>query len=498
MKTNILFLQTDQHRWDALGCVNPVVKTPNLDALAARGIRFDQAICNNPMCVPSRYSMMTGLYSSQCGVRHNTQMCEQDADMQIATLAERLRDAGYETAGFGKTHWYCGIPDDFDPAKVPSTETSTRGFQIRAQARSIDPVTNETGAVIWEADDPEAVAMMKKENEGIRTGGENALGYIGRTSQIPPERQREGWLTGKALNYLDNRKDDDNPFFLYLSFDFPHAALNVPAQYEAMYDIADIVLPETPVPIDQLDDHYTQPRNVEEWRAWREDFSEEEQKRSILRYYAACTYIDDMFGKVLSKLEQISELENTLIVFTSDHGESLGERYRFSKYSLYETSVRVPLILAGAGVSPNQQGSVDPRNCGLVDIVPTLLDAAGLAKDERLVGYNLLEPAQTVGAFSELHGSGYHETEKAPAVMWRTPEWKLILYLPGEFRNLDARLDEFNGELYNIKDDPMECHNRYDDPDCLAIREKLTRHLLLHMTVACSRFPRPYSYTDIY
>lgn len=496
-RPNILLLQTDQHRWDALGCVNPVVKTPRLDALAARGVRFSQAICNNPMCVPSRYSMMTGLYSSQCGVRHNTQMCRTDDEMVIETLAERLRDAGYATAGFGKAHWYCGIPDERNPAKVPTTETSTRGFQVRAKARAIDPVTNELGALIWEADDPEAVAMLKKENEKIRTGGENALGYMGLTSSIPTERHREGWLTRHALDYLDKRGSSNEPMFLYLSFDFPHALLNVPAEYEALYDINDIRLPQAPVPIGALDDHYIQPRNVEEWRAWREDFSEEEQKRSILRYYAACSFVDDMFGRVLDKLDAMGELENTLIVFTSDHGESLGDRYRFSKYSLYEASVRVPLIVAGAGVSAEKRGTVDGRCCGLIDILPTFLAAVGLPVDPRMAGYNLLAPPATVGAFSELHGSGYHETEKAPAVMWRTPEWKLILYLPGEFRQLDGRLDEFKGELYRLLEDPMECHNLYQDPDCFKIREQMTRHLLLHMTIAWSRFPRPYSYTDL-
>lgn len=493
---NILFLQTDQHRRDALGCVNPIVKTPRLDALAEKGIQFSQAICNNPMCVPSRYSMMTGLYSSQCGVRHNTQMCETDKDMVIATLAERLQAAGYKTAGFGKTHWYCGIPDEHDPARVPDTEPSTRGFQVRAQARKLNPVVNEPG-LIWEADDPEAVAMMEKESEGIRTGGENALGYMGSTSRIPPERQREGWLTRQALAHLDKRKAGDAPLFLYVSFDFPHAALNVPAEYEALYSIDDIVLPHVPAPIEALDDHYVQPRNVEEWRAWREDFSEEEQKRSILRYYAACSYVDAMFGQVIDKLEEIGELENTLIIFTSDHGEMLGERYRFSKYNFYEASVRVPLFVSGPKVAAEKRGTVDERCCSLIDIVPTCLAAAGLPADERLCGYDLLAPAATVGAFSELHGSGYHEIEKAPAVMWRTPEWKLVLHLPGEFRSLDEKLDDFQGELYSLADDPLECHNVYDEEMYLSVREKLTRHLLLHMTVAWSRFPRPYSYTDL-
>lgn len=497
-KPNILFLQTDQHRWDALGCVNSVVKTPNLDALAERGVRFSQAVCNNPMCVPSRYSMMTGLYSSQCGVRHNTQMCERDEEMVISTLAERLLDAGYDTAGFGKTHWYCGIPDDYDSSKVPNTETSTRGFQVRAQARSIDPVTNEKGALIWEVDDPEAVKMMAKENEGIRTGGENALGYIGRTSSISPERQREGWLTRQTLEYLDNRGDNDKPFFLYLSFDFPHAALNVPAEYEAMYDIDDIELPEETEGLVSLSDHYMQPRNVEEWRKWREDFNEEERKMGVLRYYAACTYVDELFGRVISKLKDMGELDNTFIIFTFDHGEMLGERYRFSKYNFYESSVRVPLIMAGGGIPEDQRGTVDDRCCGLIDLVPTFLAVADLQVDERLAGYALLSPPAKSGSFSELHGSGYHETEKAPAVMWRTPEYKLILYLPGEFRELDSKLDEFKGELYNLQEDPSEYNNLYYDNNYLKIREKLTRCLLLHMTIAWSRFPRAYSYTDIY
>ncbi len=498
MKPNILFLQTDQHRWDALGCVNAKVITPNLDRVVAQGIRFSQAVCNNPMCIPSRYSMMTGLYSSQCGVRHNTQMCERDEDMPSKTLAERLFEAGYETAGFGKTHWYCDIPDDYDPRKVPTTETSTRGFQIRAQARAVDPVTNEKGALIWETDDPEAVRMAAKENEGIRTGGENALGYKGRTSQIPSDRHREGWLTGKALEYLENRTSDSDPFFLYLSFDFPHAALHVPAEYEAMYDIDDMEIPSTPVAASQLDDHYIQPRNVDEWKMWRDAFSPDEQKRTMLRYYAACTYVDDMFGKVLEKLAAMGELDNTFIVFTSDHGESLGERYRFSKYSLYEASVRVPLLISGAGISKDKQGSVDARPCSLVDIVPTIMSAAHMEADCRLPGYDLCKEAGCTGSFSALHGSGYHETEKAPAMMWRTPEWKLILHYPGEFRHLDMKLDQFQGELYDIRNDALECYNLYDAPSHLKIREELTRHLLLHLCIAQSRFPRPYSYTDIY
>ena len=122
-RPNILFLQTDQHRFDALGCVSSMVKTPRLDALAAKGIRFAEAVCNTPMCVPSRYSMMTGLYSSQCGVRHNTQMATSDDDMVIETIAERLLSCGAPPNG----SLFSTCPETFaisTPALMNSTGNS--------------------------------------------------------------------------------------------------------------------------------------------------------------------------------------------------------------------------------------------------------------------------------------------------------------------------------------------------------------------------------------
>lgn len=153
MKPNLLFLMTDQHRWDALGCVNPLVKTPHLDALARRGVRFSQAICNAPMCVPSRYSLMHGLYPSQCGVRHNTQMITADAELPSATLPERLATLGYQTVGIGKTHWYLGREIPCDGSKVSPTR---RGFEIRAEARDRDPTAVTDDTIVMSEDDPRA------------------------------------------------------------------------------------------------------------------------------------------------------------------------------------------------------------------------------------------------------------------------------------------------------------------------------------------------------
>jgi arylsulfatase A-like enzyme len=409
-----------------------------------------------------------------------------------------LLKAGYKTAGFGKTHWYCGVPDEHDDSKLPNPKPSLRGFQVRAESVKVDPLSNEPDGDIMEIEDPEAMANNDKENEGIRTGGENALGYLGLDSNFDPKRHLDGWLTQKTLQYFSDFKKGEQPFFVYLSLIKPHAALNVPKKFVDLYDIDDIQLPQNPTPEEKIDDHYIQPRNVEEWKTWRDTFSEEQQKKSILRYYASCSFIDDLIGQVIDKIEDIGELDNTFIVFTSDHGDMLGERYKFSKYCLYEGSVRVPLILAGAGIEKDKQGIVDQRCCSLIDILPTLLVQGNIKIDPQFCGHNLLADPESIGSFSELHGSGYHETEKAPAVMWRTKAWKLILYLPGEFIKLDSKLDEFKGELYSLEQDPKEIDNLYKHPDHLAIREKLTRHLLLHMTIAWSRYPRHYSYTDIY
>ena len=155
--------------------------TPTLDNLAARGIRFGQAVCNVPMCVPSRYSMMLGLYPSQSGVRHNSQVIPTDAMLPAPVLPERLRQLGYQTVGIGKTHWY----SDGD---VEGIERSRRGFEIRAIARGVDYPEAEPGATMMAEADADAYAEFRKETAPYGRGEENVAGYTGRTSAIARSR----------------------------------------------------------------------------------------------------------------------------------------------------------------------------------------------------------------------------------------------------------------------------------------------------------------------
>jgi arylsulfatase A-like enzyme len=482
-RPNILFLMTDQHRWDALGCVNPVVKTPNLDALAARGIRFTQSICNAPLCIPSRYSMMLGLYPSQCGVRHNTQMCPMEKDLPLPVLPQRLHHMGYQTAGFGKTHWYPG--SEFTP-DIP-VQTSTRGFEVRAQTCPDDPKVTEPGAKRMVQDMPETFARLRAETAPFGGGGEDILGYIGCTSAVPAEAHREGWLTQQALDFLERDRDPDRPMLLYLSFDFPHPGFNVPAGFEELYNIEDV--PERPTPpwTQQDPGHAVFTRFPD---AWGKKTSLE-RCRTTLRYYALCSYVDGLFGRVLRKLDEIGELEDTFVIFVSDHGEMLGDRFhRFSKYSMYEGSVRIPIIVAGVGVPLEKQGTADDRYAELVDILPTVMHVAGESTPPGLPGHNLLAPSCRIGGFAEMHGGGYEPGQMAPTYMWRTRDWKLILHLPGEITDATTRLADIRGELYHLQDDPYEWYNLYDDPQHLAVRERLTRNLLMHVACAWAKYPR--------
>ena len=482
-RPNILFLMADQYRWDFLGAVNPFVKTPNLNSLAARGVRFSRATVNAPMCLPSRYSMMTGLYPSQVGVRHNAQMCPTDADLPAPVIPQHLKEAGYRTGGFGKTHWYLG--EKLAP-NIP-VETSTRGFEVRAQRNTDEPGRIEPGAKQMGHERPEAYRALEAETRAFGSG-ETVEAYKGFTSSVAPEDHAEAWMTDEALRFLDGGGDGEEPFFLYLSFDFPHAPFNVPPGYEELYDPGDV--PDRPTPPEGavLAGHAGK-KGRRLWEKWLRETTPEGRRTTALRYSALCSYVDDQFGRVLRKLEEIGELDNTFVIFTSDHGEMLGDRGRFSKYCLYEGSVRVPLIVAGPGVPETLRGTADDRPAELIDVLPTLLSVAGEETPPGLPGGSLLADPIRAGSFAEMHGTGYEERQKAPAFMWRTGDWKFVSYLPGDAAGAGTRLGEATGELYDLRADPLENDNLYESLKHLAVRERLKGELLMHLAGAWGRHP---------
>ena len=489
-RRNILFLMTDQQRFDALGLLNPIVKTPNLDKLAQEGILFSEAVCNCPMCVPSRYSMMTGVYPSQIGVRHNMQMWPTDDQLPAKPFARYMKEAGYQTACFGKTHWYIGEYDI--PPSISGTVASKRGFDVVYD--TLPRSGNQTAdTVLFNEQQPDVKKMLDDENIITQKGGEDVPGYIGQTSKVPAHLHQASWMTDSAISYLKNDIDSEKPFFLYLSLNPPHAALNCPAEFEAMYDIDDIPDTKLPPPGWEIYEHTTAWRHRAAWN----ELDPMTKRRTTLRYYALCTYADYQFGKIIAALKDMGMYDNTAVLYASDHGESLGERYRFSKYSLYEPSVRVPMILSGAVVSDEKRGTVDERPAELVDILPTLLDISGQAAQTWMSGRSLLSPPCRTGQFAEYQGSGYHEEQYGPKYMWRQDGYKLILNMPGKVVDAMTRLDDTIGELYCLAEDPLEIDNLYERPEYLKLREKMTRDLLMHIAVCFAKYPRGLSTTRV-
>ena len=485
-KPNIVFLMTDQQRWDALGCVNPLVHTPGLDSLAAEGVFFDQAVCQAPMCVPSRNSMMFGMYPSQTGVRNNRGALLDESRLPGVPLPQLLADAGYFCAGFGKTHWNHALP---------GKPGSRRGFHVRAEGQSRSSILCEEGAVMMDDEDPDGLKAYYEETAEFGGGEENALGYIGKPSLLPEEHHRDGFIFRKCMEFLEGYTPDrDQPLFLYFSLIKPHAGFNIPPAYESLYRLEDI--PDLPVPpwAEEPDTHIAAAMKVspslQEVHAQRKSVLEKlsplERRRITLRYWANCSFMDSLIRRVLQKIREKGLDRNTLFVFCSDHGEMLGERdLRYSKYCLFDSSVRVPLILAGDVLPPALRGVRDSRPAMLTDLLPTLCALADIPADPRWPGLNLLSENRHLGGFCEFSGCGTERLQPAPAWMWRTADWKLILFRDGNVLE-DTPL---RGELYDLQNDPHEWVNRFGDPACRAIRDRLILDLVAHVSSAFARGP---------
>lgn len=489
-RPNVILFTTDQQRWDAWGLMNTEILTPHLDAVFTDGLRWRNAVCQVPMCIPSRYSYMNGLYPSQIGSRMNAQTYQDPAQMPVKVLAQYLRDGGYHTIGCGKTHYAMGADDALGiAAAIPDN----RGFDRRAAAG--DRGCKEAGpdARLWGVEDPQAKLLFAEiEHSGslpFPAGGEGRIGYAGSDWPLGLDRTREGWATACAIDFLDEAITIAKPWFLNLSFDLPHAPFCTVRAFEELYTNRDITVPDEPPA--GLFAHWGIFENTRNFLDHWQLLDTAGKRGIIIKYYALCSMMDALFGKLIGWLRANGQLDNTWIIFTSDHGESLGDRGRFSKYSLYESSIRVPMALSGPGLTPQQRGSEMQDPAELIDLLPTILDLAGLPKPQWLPGRNLLTGPNRSGSFAEMHGSGAEEFQAAPIFMWRTPEWKLILSLPGHLTEADISASPWRGELYHLTVDPLELDNRYHDPALRDTRESMTLALL--RTIACvhAKFPRP-------
>ncbi len=435
---NILIILVDQLVPMLMGAYgHPVVQTPNLDRLAQRGVRFDSAYTPCPVCSPARAAFMTGKYVSATGNFDNATPLPVDEP----TVAHYLTNAGYETVLSGKMH-FVG-PDQL------------HGF-ARRLTTDIYP-----SDFTW--------TPSRDESGNFRRGG-HARNYIAPNVGV---RAWNKYLSYdeethfRALEYLNERgrpdRDDEDqpPFYLVASYHHPHEPFQPTQELWNLYEGAEIDLPTWP---DNLEETYSQmDRWLNEVHGTDHPLLEDEESLRKLRrsYYALVTYIDRKVGDLLEALDRTGQAENTIVVFTSDHGDMLGEKRMVQKRCFYEWSARIPLIVAFP--DGRHAGTTVDQPVSLFDLVPTALDWAGVPESERLpMDAQSLVPLIQGGDEERTVISEFHADKvKAPCFMVRRGRYKYI-YVHG-----------FAPQLFDLEADSGEWNNLANDPAVADVERKL-------------------------
>ncbi len=431
--TNVLFLLSDEHNRDAMGCYgHPLVQTPNLDQLATRGTRFEAAYTNCPICVPARASLATGKYVHQIGYWDNAFPYEG----RVPSWGHRLIQDGHRVDAIGKLHYRSEADEDGFSQKILPLNV-------------VDGVGDLMGAL---RDDP---PVRKGSRQGVAGAGPGSSTYLDYDVEIA-ERACQ-WLKEEAPN-------QDKPWVLLVSMVCPHPPFIAPQELFDLYPLDQI-----PMPVQNRKDE--QPKHpaltrLRQVMQYEEGFTEEEVRRVTAAYYGACTHLDRQMGKVLNALRETGLEESTRIIYTSDHGESMGRRGLWGKFTMYEESVAVPLIVSGPDVAVGV--SDDPVS--LVDLYPTIVTGVGaeLNSDEQQLPGRSLWPiangnALNRAAFSEYHAVG----STSGCYMLREGSWKYVHYVGDP------------PQLFDLSNDPLEVNDlAMTRPEVVASMEVKLRALL--------------------
>ncbi len=361
-KPNLLLLMTDQQRGDCLGVAgHPAIKTPNMDRLAKEGVRFRNGYSCVPSCTPARSALLTGLGPWRNGMLGYGRVGEG----YEYEMPQTLRDAGYYTTGIGKMHWH--------------PQRHTHGFH-----RTILDESGREQTVDFRSDYHSWLFSKAPEVDSDVTGlGWND--YRGWPYKLPEEYHPTKWTGDTACHFIETY-DRPEPFFLKVSFARPHSPYDAPPRFWDMYEDADI----PPASVGDWAAKYA-PRSDDSNSIWHGDMGADQVRTSRQGYYGNITFIDEKIGEILAALEKRGMLENTLIVFTADHGDMMGDHHMWRKTYAYQGSANVPMIVRWPkGTLSENRGRVLDQPVELRDIFPTFMDAAGAAGAETLDGKSML------------------------------------------------------------------------------------------------------------
>ena len=434
-KYNVLFIASDDLRPELGAYGVSGIKTPNIDRLAARGMRFDNAYAQYPVCNPSRTSLLTGRYPTETKVLNNNDYFRKISP-NIVTLPQYFKQNGYATLRVGKI-FHGGIDDPVswtEGGEPPDPNITERG----------NPNYKPKPAAVSDPDDEE-----KTQSQGANIKASNSDRII----VLDGEGEKHGDYKSatRAINFIEKYKDQ--PFFLAVGFVKPHSPPTAPQKFFDLYDVNKIPLPvdfgTTPKAPPGFPAISIAPRNADLFIG-RESTPElsREMKRA---YWASTSFMDAQVGRVIDALEKNNLADNTIIVFWGDHGYHLGEKGKWSKaYSLYEVGLRVPLIIA----MPNNKGESSRRVVELIDLYPTLAELCGLPKPLNISGQSIAPLLKNPGMRWERPAYSVTEYQKILGKSVRTSRWHYVEWDEGKSGAM----------LFEHPKDPLELKNLADNP----------------------------------
>jgi arylsulfatase A-like enzyme len=452
-RPNVVWICTDQHHHAALSAAgHGTVETPNIDRLAARGVQFADTYCPSPVCGPSRGSLFTGLYPQNSGVTGNQ---EPFAD-GVRTLPELLSGSGYRTGLVGKLH--------FTPTAASHGFDHERKHDAMYDIYDLEEPWN-SDYVAWLAEkrfDGDVSALVERANEDERTFWESDMHrFLLGSNWRSVEEHSNTWVTDESVEYL---RGAEEPFFLFTSYFGPHQPMLAPGEYADAYDPDDVTLPpefdvgtgDKPIAARNAGGHFDQ-------YAW----TEEQYREVLAAYYGQITMIDDGIGRILDALDEQGLREETVVIFTADHGDHAGQFGWFFKGTMYEGAARVPLVVADP-TAGGPSGRTSERVVNNLDLFETVLERAGVdcgydTASRSLCG--LLDDPAT----AEWSDVAYAELGNER--MLADDEYKLI------------RREEDGDELYELYDRgerPYDAENRWGRPGYREKQRELVERLDAH------------------